>query len=264
TDVIPLMRRGDVEAEALVDVSRLPDMNSIRVEGETICLGALATHGQVCSSPLIREKAALLCEASAAIGSPQIRNVATVGGNIVSGQPAADAALPLLALDAIATVLSKAGTKEIPLKDFFQGHGRTAVDPRREILTQIRFRGLGKNRGGSFLRLSPRKSLSLPILAVAAILDIEPEKKSIREAAIAIGPVAPVPFRARRAEAGLRGAPLNRMSLERAARDAFEESNPRTSLLRGSTEYRKEMVKVLTARALKSAAARAGLKVEEG
>ncbi len=263
TDVIPLLRRGDLDADALVDITRLPDMNSIKSEGDWICLGGLVTHGQVCSSPLIREKAGLLAEAAGAIGSPQIRNVATVGGNLVSGQPAADAALPLLALDARVTVLSKKGTREVPLQDFFLGHGQTRVDYRREILTQIRFPALGKNQGGSFIRLSPRKSLSLPILAVAATVAIEPEKKTIREAAIAIGPVAPVPFRARKAEAGLRGASLTRETLERAARDAFDESQPRTSLLRGSMEYRREMVKVLVTRGLSMASARAGLRVAE-
>jgi CO/xanthine dehydrogenase FAD-binding subunit len=263
TDVIPLLRRGDLEADALVDITRLPDLNSIKAEGDWIFLGALVTHGQVCSSPLIRGRAGLLAEAAAATGSPQIRNVATVAGNLVSGQPAADAALPLLALDARVTVLSKKGTREVPLQDFFLGHGQTRVDYRREILTQIRFPALGKNQGGSFIRLSPRKSLSLPILAVAATIAIEPEKKTIREVAIAVGPVAPVPFRARKAEAGLRGASLTRKTLERAARDAFDESQPRTSLLRGSMEYRREMVKVLVTRGLSMASARAGLRVPE-
>ncbi len=263
TDVIPLLRRGDLQADALVDITRLPAMSSIQAEGDWICLGGLVTHGQVCSSPLIRERAGLLAEAAGAVGSPQIRNVATVGGNLVSGQPAADAALPLLALDARVTVLSPKGTREIPLKEFFLGQGRTAVDPRREILTQIRFPALRKNQGGAFLRLSPRKSLSLPILAVASVVTIEPEKKSIREAAIALGPVAPVPFRASKAEGGLRGAPLTQKTLARAAEDAFDESRPRSSLLRGSMEYRKEMVKVLVTRALTKAAAQAGMRVAE-
>ncbi len=263
TDVIPLLRRGDLQADALVDITRLPDMNSIKVEGDWICLGGLVTHGQVCSSPLIREKAALLAEAAGAVGSPQIRNVATIAGNLVSGQPAADAALPLLALDSRVTVLSPKGTREIPLEEFFLGQGRTAVDPRREILTQIRFPALQKNQGGAFLRLSPRKSLSLPILAVASVVTMEPEKKNIREAAIALGPVAPVPFRAGKTEAGLRGAPLTKKTLARAAEDAFDESRPRSSLLRGSVEYRKEMVKVLVTRALSKAAAQAGGRVAE-
>ncbi len=263
TDVVPLLRRGDLEAEALVDLSRLPDMNSIEAEGDSICLGGMVTHSQICSSPLIREKAGLLAEAAGEIGSPQIRNVATVAGNLVSGQPAADAALPLLALNARVTILSGEGTREVPLTAFFLGQGQTVLDYRREILTRIRFPALKKNQGGCYLRLSPRKALALPILAVAAVLSVEPAKGIIGGAAIALGPVAPVPFRASQAEAGLRGALLSQKTLEKAAQDAFEESRPRSSLLRGSQEYRREMVKVLVRRGLKRAAARAGLPVGE-
>lgn len=263
TDVIPLLRRGDLQADALVDITRLPNMNSIEAEGDLICLGGLVTHGQICSAPLIRERAALLAEAAGAIGSPQIRNVATIAGNLVSGQPAADAALSLLALNARVTILSKNGTREVWLKDFFLGQSQTRLDFRREILTQIHFVALKKNQGGCFLRLSPRKSLALPILALASVVTIEPEEKIIREAAISLGPVAPVPFRARKAEEGLRGAPLTKRTLERAAQDAFDESHPRSSLLRGSMEYRKEMVKVLVCRGLSRAAARAGIFVAE-
>jgi carbon-monoxide dehydrogenase medium subunit len=263
TDVIPLMRRGDLQAEALVDISRLPSMNSIEADGDWVCLGGLVTHGQVCSSPVIRQKAALLAEAAGVIGSPQIRNVATVAGNLVSGQPAADAALSLLALNARVTILSRNGTREILLTDFFLGPGQTRLDFRREILTRIRFPALQKNQGGCFLRLSPRKALALPILAVAVVVAAEPEKRTIREAAVALGPVAPVPFRAFKAEAGLRGAPLSKESLEQAGQDALDESHPRSSLLRGSEEYRKEMVKILVRRGLGEALARAGLPLME-
>jgi carbon-monoxide dehydrogenase medium subunit len=153
--------------------------------------------------------------------------------------------------------------REVSLKDFFLGQGKTRLDFRREILTRIRFPALKESQGGCYIRLSPRKSLALPILALAAVVAIEPEKRIIQEAAIALGPVAPVPFRAVQAEAGLRGAPLTKRILERAARTAFEESRPRSSLLRGSQEYRKEMVKVLVARGLSRAAARAGAPAAE-
>ena len=157
TDVIPLLRRGDLEADALVDITRLPDMNSIKAEGDWIFLGALVTHGQVCSSPLIRGRAGLLAEAAAAIGSPQIRNVATVAGNLVSGQPAADAALPLLALDARVTVVSKTGSREVPLKEFFVRPGETRVDPRREVLTSDPLPRAGEESGGMFSSAEPAK-----------------------------------------------------------------------------------------------------------
>jgi carbon-monoxide dehydrogenase medium subunit len=199
-----------------------------------------------------------LAEAAGALGSPQIRNVATVAGNLVSGQPAADTSIPLLALNARVKILSQAGEREVPLTQFFLDQGRTALDCGREILTQIRFPALQKNQGGCYLRLSMRKSLALPILAVATVVAIEPEKKTITNAAIALGPVAPTPFRASKTEAGLQNAPVSQGSLEMAAQTAVEESNPRSSLLRGSMEYRKAMVKVFIRRGLSRALADAG------
>lgn len=253
TDVIPLLRRGDLRAEALIDITRIPRMNEIETDGEWICVGGLATHAQVCSSPLIKGRAGFLAEAAGVIGSPQIRNVATVAGNLVSGQPAADTSIPLLALNARVKIVSRMGEREIPLTEFFLNQGRTALDCNREILTQVRFRALRKNQGGSFLRLSLRRALSLPILISAAVVTIDPEKKVINEAGIALGPVAPIPFRAVETEAKLRGAPISRATLDRAGESAFAESNPRSSLLRGSREYRKEMVKVLVHRGLSRA-----------
>ena len=263
TDVIPLLRRGDLQTDALIDITRLPSMNGIEMDGDFICLGGLVTHAQVCSSALIRERAGFLAEAAAALGSPQIRNVATVAGNLISGQPAADTSIPLLALNAKVKILSQAGEREIPLTQFFFGQGQTAIDCSREILTQVRFPALRKNQGGCFLRLGMRKALALPILVSAFAVTIDPEKKTIKDAAIAIGPVAPTPFRAFKTEAKLRDAPISRKSLETAAQNAFEEANPRASLLRGSMEYRKEMVKVFVKRGMSRALANAGAAVME-
>lgn len=263
TDVIPLLRQGDLRAEALIDITRLPQMNDVKAEGGAICLGGLVTHAQVCSSALIRERAGFLAEAAATVGSPQIRNVATVAGNLISGQPAADTSIPLLALNGKVKIVSRAGEREIPLTEFFLGQGQTALDCSREIMTQIRFPALQKNQGGCFLRLGTRKALALPILVSAAVVTIDPEKKIIKDAAIAIGPVAPIPFRALKTEAKLRRAPISRGSLEMAAQSAFEEANPRSSLLRGSLEYRKEMVKVFVKRGLSRALANAGAVVTE-
>jgi len=217
------------------------------------------THAQVSSSALIREKAGLLADAAGALGSPQIRNVATLAGNLVSGQPAADTSIPLLALNAEVTIVSRAGEREIPLNQFFLDQGKTVLDGRREIMTRIRFRGLGKNQGGCYLRLSQRKALALPILVLAAVVTVDPEKKTIREAAIALGPVAPTPFRASRTEARLRGAAISGETFRMAAQSASEESSPRSSLLRGSEEYRREMVKVLVHRGLGRAVENAGV-----
>jgi len=166
-------------------------------------------------------------------------------------------------LNAKVKIVSRAGEREIPLTEFFLGQGQTALDCTREIMTQIRFPAPQKNQGGCFLRMGMRKALALPILVLATVVTIDPGKKIIKDAAIAIGPVAPTPFRALKTEATLRGASISRGSLEMAAESAFEEAHPRSSLLRGSLEYRKEMVKVFVKRGLSMALANAGAAVTE-
>ena len=199
------------------------------------------------------------------MGSPQIRNVATVAGNLVSGQPAADASLPLLALNARVKILSQTGEREVPLTQFFLDQGRTALDCRREILTQIRFPALQKNQGGCYLRLSLRKALALPILAVATVVTVEPEKRTITGGRDRPGTGSPNPVSSFQNRGQAPKCPgLSKESLEMAAQTAIEESNPRSSLLRGSKEYRKAMVKVFIRRGLSRALADAGAAAMEG
>jgi carbon-monoxide dehydrogenase medium subunit len=261
TDVIPELFRGELQVDVLVDITRISGMESIRVEGKTLWLGGLVTHSQVCSSSLLKERALILTEGAGFLGSPQIRNIATVAGNLISGQPAADTSLPLLALNARVNIFSERGEREVLLTEFFLEQGRTAIDSRREILTQIRFLALQENQGGCYLRLSTRRALSLPILASAAVVDIDPQKKVFKNVALAIGPVAPIPFRATRTEAMLRGASISKRTIEMAGENASLESSPRSSSLRGSSEYRKEMVSVLVRRSLTQAVLRAGAPV---
>ncbi len=239
------LRRRDYDVDALVDISRIPGLGHIEQQGENIVLGALVTHAQTEASDLIRQKAGLLATACAAVGSPQIRSIATVAGNLVSGQPAADASIPLLALDARVTVVSANGERVVPLADFFLDVGRTVVDPSREILTRIEFKALGSDQGCCSLRLSKRRALALPMLVCSVVVTVDKAKKVITEAAIALGPVAPTPFRSRLIEDVIKGKPATLQTLQEAADMAYAYCSPRDSLLRGSCDYRQEMVKVL-------------------
>ena len=259
TDVIPQLRKGVLETEVLVDITRLPGLDYISFDKNMIRMGGLVTHGQICSSPLIKEKAALLAQGSGSVGSPQIRNVATLAGNLVSGEPAADGAIPLLALNASVKVVSNKNSKEIPLTEFFLGKGKTAIDPHREMMTEIKFAALKKNQGGCYIRLSKRKALSLPILALACIVTTDSTRRTVEDLNVALGPVAPIPFRAIKTEETIRGSLISPNLLEIASQVASEESSPRTSALRGSQEYRKEMVKVLIKRGLTRALEEAGV-----
>ena len=262
TDVMSKLRHRELEVKALVDITRLPEMDGIGQNGDMITLGASVTHAQTALSPLIREKAAILAKGAGSVGSPQIRNMATVAGNLVSGHPAADTSIPLLALNALVLIASKEGQRVVPLTEFFLDKGQTAIDCRREILIQIKFPAMQPNQGGCHLRLSKRQSLTIAILVAAAVVKIDPQKKIIQEAAIALGPVAPTPFRAAQAETLLAGAPVSKETIERAAKSAAAESKPIDSAVWGSAEYKKEMVKVFVKRGLQNALIEAGASVD--
>jgi carbon-monoxide dehydrogenase medium subunit len=258
TDVIVALRRREYGVDALVDLSQIPGLGSIEQQGDNIVVGALVTFAQTEASSLIQRKAGLLASACAEMGSPQIRAIATLAGNLVSGQPAADASVPLLALDARVTVVSSEGERTVPLADFFLDVGKTAVDPTREILTRIEFKGLGPDQGGCTLRLSKRRALSLPILICSVIVTVDQAKNVISDAAIALGPVAPIPFRSELIEDAIKGKPAMFQTLQEAADKAYAYCSPRDSLLRGSCDYRQEMVKVLVKRGLRRALEQAG------
>ncbi len=258
TDLVPSLRQRHLEVEALVDVSRLPGMDGIARQGEVVSLGGGVTHAQAASSPVVAEAAGLLAAGAGSVGSPQIRNVGTLAGNLIAGQPAADTSLPLLALDAWVTIASPQGQREEPLNGFFLGKGRTKLDPGREIMTGIHFKALGQGRGGSYQRLAKRKAMTLPMLVAAVVAGVDPGRKVFTGAAIALGPVAPTPLRAAQAEALLAGAPVSAESVAAAVEKASEESSPRDSCLRGSCDYRREMVKVFVRRGLADALAQAG------
>ena len=262
TDVVSKLRHRDLEVEALVDITRLTEIDDIGQDGDMIRLGAGVTHAQTASSPLIREKAAILAKSAESLGSPQIRNIATVAGNLVSGHPAADMSIPLLALDASVIIASKEGQRVVPLTEFFLDKGQTAIDCRKEILIQIRFPAMQPNQGGCHLRLSKRQSLTIAIMVAAAVVKIDPQNKIIQEAAIALGPVAPTPFRAVETEALLAGAPVSRETIEGAAKSAAAESKPIDNAVWGSAEYKREMVKVFVKRGLQNALIEAGASVD--
>jgi carbon-monoxide dehydrogenase medium subunit len=256
TDLVVQGRNGSLKARILVDITRIPGLDHIVPDNGTIRIGCLATHARIAESSLIREKAAALSEGASKLGSPQIRNVGTVAGNIVNGQPGADTTIPLLALGASIKVVSKEGERVIPLTELFTGVGTTAVDSTREIVTEITFPAPGNDEASASFRLAKRKALVLPILTVAACVRADLSKGIFTGARIAVGPVAVTPLRCEAAEKVLSGSPISDEVIKRAAAEAASASNPRTSLIRGSREYRQAMVAVLVERAVKSALSR--------
>jgi len=187
------------------------------------------------------------------VGSLQIRNVATLGGNVVNAMPAADGTIGLLALEAEAEIADGMGRRWVLLPDLFAGPGVSRVDSTKEMLTAFRFKALGEGQGSALERIARRRALALPILICAVVVTLSEEGNAFESARIALGPVAPVPFRASQAEESLRGASVSLEAMARAGEIAMQESHPRSSLLRASKEYREEIIKVLVRRGLERA-----------
>jgi len=257
TDLIIQLTEGQRSADCLVDITRIPELDRITLEDGMIVLGANVTHRQAAESSLILERATVLAEACQAVGSLQIRNVGTLGGNVVNAMPAADGSITLLALEAEAEIADGTGRTWVPLQDLFVRPGVSRVDSTREMLTALRFKALSERQGSALERIARRRALALPILNCAVVVTLSEAGEDFESARIALGPVAPVPFRACRAEEGLRGAPISLETMAKAGEMAMRESQPRSSLLRASKEYREEVIKVLVRRGLERAVQRA-------
>ena len=253
TDLIIQLNKKEVTARCLVDVTNLDELKGIALEDGFIRIRACATHQEIASSNLIRERATALAEGASQVGSPQIRYMGTVGGNIVNAQPAADTVVPLMALEAEVEVVTTTGTRREPLGGLCVGPGQCTVDSTAEILTAVRFRALGPNQGSAFERLAKRKALALPILNAAAVVTLSDGGDAFQEVRLAVGPIGPTPSRALNAEEALRGATIETQAIVTALDVAAQEAQPRTNPLRGSQEYRREMVKVLLSRSIERA-----------
>jgi carbon-monoxide dehydrogenase medium subunit len=253
TDLIAEMREGEPEFEVLVDVEKIRQLKAIREESKKIFIGSGVTFSELEENELIRRNAFALCQAASLMGSPQVRNRGTIGGNIVSAQPAADGALALFALDAMLEIAGVRGIREIPIDKAYLGVGKSMINPSREILVGIRLEKRKKGEGSNYQRVAMRRAMALPILACGVF--VKSMDHSIASARIAIGPVSHTPFRARKAEDFLEGKSLTEDIFERAGEIASEEVNPRDSRLRGSGTYRKGLSAVLVKRGLEGALA---------
>jgi len=256
TDLMIDLKEGRRTAQTFVDITRISELSGIRLlDAAAIWVGATTTHREIWESPLIQAHAGALAQACRSVGALQIQNVGTLGGNVVNAMPAADGSIALTALSAEVEVATLAGRGWQPLSEIFDRPGVCKIEPTAQILVGFRFLRLGRRAGSAFQRLSRRQALSLPVLNCGVVVQLDEAGETIERAAIALGPVAPTPFRARAAEEFLAGAPATAETLRVAAQIAMDSADPRSNPLRGSREYRREMVSVLTRRALEQAIA---------
>ena len=258
TDLLLEIQRGRYpEIQALVDVTGIAGMTAITRRDNYLEVGAAATHSQIVQSPWLQQQAACLVESCGVIGGPQVRNVATLGGNVAHALPAADGTTALVALAAEAEIAAAAGMTWQPVLNLFAGPGQPAFDPTRSLLTRFRFT-VAAHSGTAFSRIMRPQGVALPILACAVWVQLaQPDPASpIAAARICLGPVAPTPQRAPQAEAALLGRCLPD-ALEACVVAAQSELHPRPSKHRATTAYRQEMIAVLLRRTLPLAVHRA-------
>jgi carbon-monoxide dehydrogenase medium subunit len=229
-------------------------------------VGAAVTHTNIVASGALARLATCLVESCGVIGGPQVRNVATLGGNVAHALPAGDGTLSLVALDAEAEVATPAGREWRPVRGLYRGPGKSALDLSRELIVRFRIKAARPELGeaSAFKRIMRPQGVALPILGLAAWVSVVERK--IRAARLAMGPAGPVPLRAERAEAVLVGRALDEATLEAAIDALWAEAQLRTSPHRATAEYRRDMVAVLAGRALRLAVQRAvtGEVVPEG
>lgn len=243
TDLTVAIRNGKNRFEVLVDVSKIPGLDSITLQDGLIEIGSRVTMTQAETNKLIVKHGTALAEGCSWVGGPQIRNRATIVGNVVSAQPAADAAVPLFAFDALLRVVGVDGSRTVKIGEAYAGVGESTVDPTSELVTSIVLKIQGEGEVSVFKRMMRRKAMALPVLNCAVW--IRREKKRFAEVRIALGPVASTPVRAIVAEDQLKGKEISIENIREAAFGAADFASPRNSPFRGSEAYRKEMVRVI-------------------
>jgi carbon-monoxide dehydrogenase medium subunit len=249
TDLLLELERGIRHADVIIDITRLADLADITFSDGKISIGALVTHNQVVANPAIIAHALPLAQASWEIGAPQIRNRATVVGNIITASPANDTITPLMALGASVSLASTSGVREIPLSEFYTGYRQTVMRP-DELLTHVHFPAMTPSSRGIFIKLGLRKAQAISVINVALVLDFNPDD-TIKTAMITLGCVAPTIISLPQVAQSLIGQALTADLIRQTALMCASIPTPIDDI-RAPAGYRTEMIGVLVARGLRA------------
>lgn len=247
TDLIIQMRRGKIAPRHVVSLHRVPGLDAIAADGR-VRLGARVTHRAIERCATFQGSLRALVEGAEVIGGHQIRNVGTVGGNLVNASPAADVVPVLLALDATVDCVGADGGRSVALREFLVGPGQTARRP-GELVTAVHFAALPERSATAFLKAGRRRAMEISVVCVAARLTLDASGTRCEVARVALGAVAPTTWRARAAERVLEGQAVTPDRLQEAGRAAAGECRPITDV-RASARYRRLLVETLVPRVL--------------
>ncbi|HMK36733.1 MAG TPA: xanthine dehydrogenase family protein subunit M [Desulfomonilaceae bacterium] len=245
TDVMIQWKKKLLSPDYFISLRNVPELNFISYRGD-LRIGSATTHRTLELSPEIRNNFPVIRDAVSGLGSVQVRNSATIGGNLCNAAPSADTAPPMLVLDTEVKIVSADGERSVPVRDFFKGPGRTVLEP-GELVRELCVPEPLPNTGMAYWKHTRRKAMDLPILGVAVLMSFGEDLKTCVKARIGLGVAAPVPMRVRAAEEFLEGKVVDEIVLNEAGEMASEQARPR-STIRGSEWYRREMIRVLVKR----------------
>ena len=256
TDLLVQMKEAGLHPSTVVSLHALPELRGIEFdEARGLRVGAATDMAALASFPAVRERYTALADGAGVVGSVQTRNMATLGGNIANAAPSADTTPPLMALDALAEIIGPGGAREVLVGELFAGAGQTRLT-RDEIVVAVRLPTPPAHTGSVYRRHTPRKIMDIAVVGIGIRLTLAPDAATINEARIALGAVAATVIRAEAAEEALAGEPASEDAFARAAELAQEAATP-ISDVRGSAEFRRYLVGVMTKRCLSIAAERA-------
>jgi len=254
TDLVVQIRQGTLKPDFVIHIGRIEELKGITTDPDGgLFIGTLTTMRAIERSERLTGRWDVLRQGAAQVSCPQIRNVATLGGNSCNGIPSADTVPPLIALGAEAIIMGPRGERKVPMEAFHRGPGRTVLDA-DEFMRGFKIPAPSPCTGGCYLKYTPRGTSELAIVGVAALLTLNPKDGTCQDARIVLGACGPTPLRTKKAESLLLGNRLNAPIIEKAAHVAAEESRPNPGVsVRAPAPYRREMVRVWGRYALKNA-----------
>ncbi len=254
TDLIVSMKEKGLKVQNILDLKGIEGYDFIREANGSIEIGALTTIRSIETSQIIRQRCPFLSEAAGVLGSVQVRNMATIGGNVCNASPSAEMAPPLMALEAQLEIIGDKGTRRVPLEGFFTGPGQSVL-MENELVTMLVIPLLPPNSAGAYIKHSPRKAMDIAVVSVCCAITFDFDKRRCIDSRVVLGAVAPTPLRARRVESVLNNKEITEMEIEEAMGVAACEARPITDI-RASAQYRTEMIKVFVGRGIREASRR--------